>query len=59
MCNKKGEGDMSKLIENETYKKLNLSKEKIDEISITPKIKDGKMLFDKNKESHQYIVEDD
>lgn len=55
---------MSKLLTNETYskemyKKLNLSSNKIKEISVTPKSKDGKLLFDRKNKDHRYIVEDD
>lgn len=31
----------------EEYRKLNLSKEKLDEITITPEIKNGKILINK------------
>ena len=41
------------------YRKLNLSPEKIKEISVTPIVLDGKLLFDKNIESHRYFIEDD
>lgn len=43
----------------ETYKKLDLSSDKIKEISVTPKAKDGKLLFDRNNKNHRYIVDDD
>lgn len=55
----KGDEDMAKLLTIETYKKLNLSSDKLKEISITPKVKDGKLLFDRNKKEHRYIVEND
>lgn len=57
--NSKGDEDMSKLLTLENYKKLNLSSEKMKQISITPKVKDGKLLFDRNKKEHRYIVEND
>lgn len=57
--NKKGDEDMTKVLENNTYKKLNLSASKIREISVTPKVKDGKLLFNRKNKDHRYIVEDD
>lgn len=45
--------------QNVSYRKLNLSSEKINSISVNPKVSNGKMLFDKNNENHRYIVEDD
>lgn len=62
MCkigNGKGDEDMSKLLEKSTYKKLELSTIKIREISVTPKVKDGKLLFNRKNKDHRYIVEDD
>lgn len=62
MCengNKKGDEDMAKVLEKNTYKKLSLSTSKIREISVTPKVKDGKLLFDRKNKDHRYIVEDD
>jgi len=43
----------------EAYKKLNLSSNKIKEISVTPKSKDGKLLFDKKNKNHRYIVDEE
>ena len=62
--NFKGNEDMSKFLTNETYpketyKKLNLSSNKIKEISVTPKSKDGKLLFDRKNKDHRYIVDAD
>lgn len=63
MCNEKknkGDEDMAKIIENKcTYKKLDLGSVKVNEISVTPKVKDGKLMFDRKNKSHRYIVEDD
>jgi len=50
---------MAKMATSETFKKLNLDPETVKNISVTPKVKDGKMLFDKNNKNHRYIVEDD
>lgn len=55
----KGDEDMAEMLSKETYKKLNLSEETIKDISVTPKVKDGKLLFDRNNKNHRYIVEDD
>ncbi|AGA70081.1 hypothetical protein Desdi_2665 [Desulfitobacterium dichloroeliminans LMG P-21439] len=43
---------------NTTYKGLSLSDKKLKEITISPKIKDGKILLDKNNPAHRYIYED-
>ncbi len=58
MC-KEEEKDMEKTMERKDYKKLNLNHEKINSISVTPKVKDGKLLFNENNKDHRYIVEDD
>lgn len=55
---KKGAEDMSKLVRGGIYKKLTISKSKLEEITVTPKVKDGKLLFDQKSNSHRYIVED-
>lgn len=57
--NSERDEDMAKIIERQAYKKLNLSADTIKEISVTPKVKDGKLLFDKNNKKHRYIVEND
>lgn len=58
--NDKGDEDMTtQTLTNKTYRKLNLSADKIGEISVTPKIKDGKLLFNRKNKDHRYIVEDD
>ncbi|CDX02186.1 hypothetical protein DesLBE_0083 [Desulfitobacterium sp. LBE] len=41
-----------------TYKGLSLSEKKLKEITISPKIKDGKVQLDKNNPAHRYIHED-
>lgn len=56
--NQKGVEDMSKLVRDRTYKKLKISESKLKEITVTPKVKDGKVLFNRKKHSHRYIVED-
>lgn len=55
----KEDGDVAKALINETYKKLNLSKEKIKKISITPKVEDGKLILNKKNKNHRYIMGDD
>jgi hypothetical protein len=42
----------------EQGKGLSLSSEKLKEISVKPKVKKGKLLFDKNDKDHRYIVEE-
>ena len=44
--------------EKNTYKGLSLSEEKLKEITISPKIKNGKVQLDKNNPNHRYIYED-
>lgn len=56
---KKEEIDMGKVLENQGYKKLNISLDKIKEISVTPKVKDGKLIFNRENKNHRYIIEDD
>ena len=34
-------------------------KQKLNEITVKPKVKDGKLLFDKNNKNHRYIVEEE
>lgn len=41
-----------------TYKKLNLSPEKIKTISVRPEVSDGKLLFNKSDKNHRYIIEE-
>jgi len=48
---------LSKKEEN-TYKGLSLSEKKLKEITISPKIKNGKVQLDKNDPTHRYIFED-
>lgn len=44
--------------EENTYKGLSLSEKKLEEITISPKIKSGKVQLDKNNTAHRYIYED-
>ena len=41
-----------------TYKGLSLSEKKLKKITISPKIKNGKVQLDKNDRAHRYIYED-
>lgn len=52
--------NMSALAEKKenTYKGLTLSEKKLKEITISPKIKNGKVQLDKNDPAHRYIYED-
>ena len=38
---------------------LSLSTKKLNEIAVKPKVKNGKILFDKNNKDHRYIVEEE
>lgn len=44
--------------EENKYKGLSLSEKKLKEITISPKIKNGKVQLDKNNPAHRYIYED-
>ncbi len=52
------EKDMPTVAKEEKNKGLFLSSKKLDEISVKPKVKNGKVLFDKNNKGHRYIVEE-
>jgi len=41
------------------YRPLNLPKEKLDEITIKPEIKDGKLLLDRDNPKHRYILDEE
>lgn len=41
-----------------TYKGLSLSEKKLKEVTISPKIKNGKVQLDKKDSAHRYIYED-
>ncbi|OLN32575.1 hypothetical protein [Desulfosporosinus metallidurans] len=49
---------MPALTKEQVYKGISLSSKKLKEITIRPKVKDGKLLFDKNNKDHRYIVEE-
>lgn len=59
MSTNKEDKDMSKISTKDKYKKLNLDPKIAKSISVTPIVKDGKILYDKNNKNHRYIVEDD
>ncbi|EHQ88633.1 hypothetical protein [Desulfosporosinus youngiae] len=44
--------------EEKPYKGLSLSEKKLKDITISPKIKNGKIQLDKNNPDHRYIYED-
>lgn len=52
------EKNMQSLAKEQVNKGLSLSSKKLTEITIRPKVKDGKLLFDKNNKDHRYIVEE-
>lgn len=43
----------------ESNKGLSLSSKKLSEITVKPKVKNGKVLFDKNNKDNRYIVEEE
>lgn len=52
-------GRCIKFSKSKQHKKLKLNFNKLKQIVVRPKIKDGKLLFDRNNSDHVYIVEDD
>ena len=56
--NNQEEKNMQALAKDQGNKGLSLSSKKLKEITIRPKVKDGKLLFDKNNKDHRYIVEE-
>ncbi|GEN45432.1 hypothetical protein AHA02nite_12080 [Alkalibacillus haloalkaliphilus] len=54
MCCK--DDDMNTVSKEQGYKKIPLSSKELKELSVKPKIEDGKLKFDQNKESHRYIM---
>ena len=50
---------MPVLTKQQSYEGLFLSAEKLQEITVKPKVKDGKILFDKKNQDHCYIVEEE
>ncbi len=51
--------DMPALEKKEEYKGLSLSSKKLNEISVRPKVKNGKLIFDKKNKDHRYIVDEE
>lgn len=43
----------------EIYKGLSLSSKKLTDITVKPKVKNGKVLLDKKNKDHRYIVEEE
>jgi len=41
------------------YKGLSLPSKKLNEISVKPKVENGKVLLDKNNKDHRYIMEEE
>jgi len=55
--NKEGE-NLSTVAKEQGYKKLSITPQKLQKITIKPvAIKNGKLLFDRNNKDHRYIVE--
>ena len=50
---------MPVLAKQQSYEGLFLSAEKLKEITVKPKVKDGKIFFDKKDQGHRYIVEEE
>lgn len=45
--------------EKQENKGLSLSVRKLRGITVKPKVEDGKLLFNKNKKDHRYIVDEE
>jgi len=50
--------EMPALPKEQSYQGLSLSLKKLNEITVKPKAKDGKVVFDKKNIEHRYIVEE-
>lgn len=50
--------EMPVLAKEQSYKGLSLSSKKLKEITVKPKVKNGKILFDKKNKEHRYILEE-
>ena len=52
--------EMPALVKKEqSAKGLSLPPQKLNEITVKPKVKDGKLLLDNNNKDHRYIMEED
>lgn len=49
--------EMPALVKEQSYEGLSLSSKKLKEITVKPKVKNGKLLFNKKNKEHRYIVE--
>lgn len=55
----KNKGDnMAKALSSNVYKTLNLNPKTLKEITVRPKVKNGKLLFNRNNKEHRYIIEE-
>ncbi|CAA7602023.1 Hypothetical protein DEACI_2694 [Acididesulfobacillus acetoxydans] len=48
--------NLSMLLKGQGYKGLSLSPKKLGEIVVRPKVRNGKVLLDKNNRDHRYIM---
>ncbi|MFA7079246.1 MAG: hypothetical protein WC147_12695 [Syntrophomonas sp.] len=53
------EDKMPALAKDDQHKGLSLSLKKLNEITVKPKVENGKILLDKNNKDHRYIVEEE
>jgi hypothetical protein len=60
MRKKKGANKMKNATASKAkqYKKLSLSPEKLKEITVSPKIRNGKVMLDKDDPDHRYLYDD-
>jgi len=52
------EKEMPALAKEQSYKGLSLSSKKLKEITVKPKVRNGKIVFDRKNKEHRYIVEE-
>lgn len=48
----------AEVMQEQGYKKLSLSSKSLKENTVSPKIKDGKVMLDKNNPKHRYLFEE-
>ena len=50
------EKDMNTIPKEQGYKGLSLSSKKLTEVTVRPKVNDGKLLLKKKDKDHRYIM---
>ena len=50
--------DAIQQIKEQAYKRLSLSTAKLNDITVKTKVKNGKVLLDKNNKDHRYVMDE-